>query len=61
MSWHLTVGCNRELGGRAIPLRPRRFFVVSEVQSADDIASLPAAIARRIGAEERIAAVGRPQ
>lgn len=56
---HLAIGGNRELCECAVPLRPGGLLAVSEVHAADDVALLPAAVARRIGLVKRIAAVGR--
>lgn len=44
---HLLVRWNALLGQVAVPLRPSRVLGVSEVESTDDITSLPAVVRRR--------------
>ena len=59
VAWHLTLGRYRELRKRAVPLSPRGRLVLREVHADDDLAVLPASVAGRVGAEQRVTAVGQ--
>ena len=55
-------GRDAGLGGVAVPLRPDGRLRVAEVDRADDVAALPAAVRRLLGPEERLRAnAGDPE
>jgi hypothetical protein len=45
------------LGEVAIPLRPQRLLVIGEIEGVDDVAMLPAVVARRLRPKARVSAV----
>lgn len=55
--WHLTVGWDCELRKCSIPLRPSRLLGIRQVQTADNVPTLPATVAGRIGTEQRVTTV----